>query len=114
MKKQKLPPLVRFAIFTAVTTMAWVAFDVYRAFTIKPTPIVSQEILAPVDPVLDALTLDRLQNRIHLSDTEIGDTAISTLPGEDDVLVEEETDEIAVLEEELVDDEEIVIEEPEF
>ena len=59
------PFLVKFAVLTVITTMVWVGFDVYRAFTQKPPPTVSAEILAPINPVLDATLLDKLTNRVY-------------------------------------------------
>lgn len=63
--KKQAPFLVKFAILTLITSFVWISFDVYRAFTEKPAPSVSAEILAPVDPHLDATLLDKLTNRVY-------------------------------------------------
>lgn len=68
--KQKggTPFLVKFMMLTLVTTLLWVGFDIYRAFTQKPPPSVSEEILAPVNPTLDATLLDKLTNRVYFEE----------------------------------------------
>jgi hypothetical protein len=63
--KKTTPFIVKFAIMTLLTALVWVGFDVYRAFTQKPPPAVSAEILAPVDPTLDSATLEKLTNRVY-------------------------------------------------
>lgn len=68
--KKTTPFLVKFAIMTLLTALVWVGFDVYRAFTQKPPPAVSPEILAPVDPTLDSATLDKLVNRVYFDKTQ--------------------------------------------
>lgn len=76
MKKKGLPALVQLAVLTLITSFVWVSFEVFRAFT-RPADIeVSPEILAPLDPSLDQITLDRLVNRVFLTDEEIGDTVL--------------------------------------
>ena len=63
--KKTTPFLVKFAVMTLLTSLVWVGFDIYRAFTQKPPPAVSAEILAPVDPTLDTTLLDKLTNRVY-------------------------------------------------
>lgn len=74
MKKQKRPFIVNVLILTAVTTICWVAFDIYRAFTVKPAPILSEAILAPFSPELSSAVLDDIQNKVYFSETEISNT----------------------------------------
>lgn len=78
MKKQKraLPRLVVFGIMTLITTIAWVGFEIYRAFTKSPDPIVPPEVIAPLDPTLDTFTLESLVNKVYLEDEEIGPTIL--------------------------------------
>lgn len=52
---------------TVITTFAWIGFDVYRAFTQLPPPVVSEEILAPVEPNLNVNVLNALPNRVYLN-----------------------------------------------
>ena len=75
-KKKKLPSLVRLAILTSVTAIAWVVFEVYRSATTKPPPSVPDEIIAPLDASLDLTTLNGLSSRVYLQDSEIPDLPI--------------------------------------
>lgn len=75
--KKKKPFIFKLAVFTVITTFIWVGFDVYRAFTIKPAPSVSAEILNPIDPTLDLEALGRLQEKELLTEEEIGDTQVT-------------------------------------
>jgi len=63
--KKQTPFLVKFAILTLITSFVWISFDVYRAFTERPAPTVSAEILAPVNPELDTGLLEKLANRVY-------------------------------------------------
>ena len=75
-EKKKYPPLVRLLILSTVTIFFWIGFEVYRVLSVKPPPVVSQETLAPVNPSLDVPSLDELQKRLHLSESEISETII--------------------------------------
>jgi len=75
-KRSKYPPIVRFLLFTTITVIIWVTFEVYRSLTIEPDPVVPEEILAPLDPTLDSTRLDELQRRVNLSEEEIGETVL--------------------------------------
>jgi len=77
-KKIKAPSLVILAFLTVLTALAWVGFEVYRALTTQPPPIVPQETLAPVDPNLDVTTLSKLQQRIHIDDANLPENVIAT------------------------------------
>lgn len=68
MKKKQTPFLVKFAILTLITSTVWIGFDVYRAFTQRPAPSVSAEVLAPIDPHLDADLLEKLTNRVYFEE----------------------------------------------
>ena len=69
--KPKAPFRVKFIIaFTIMTTIFWVGFDVYRAVTTKPVPIVPPEILSPITPNLDESVLNTLPNRVYLENTQ--------------------------------------------
>jgi len=96
------------AILTLVTTVCWVVFDVYRAFTTKPAPPVGQDILSPIDPNLDLNALNRLQTKVQLNDEEIGDTEVTS---PDNAVVVEEAQETIEAEETELTDEELLLEE---
>lgn len=66
-EKRRIPFRIKFIIVsTILTTVLWIGFDVYRALTTKPIPIVAPEILAPIDPTLDESLLNDLPNRVYL------------------------------------------------
>lgn len=77
MKKTKIPSLVTIAILTAITIVFWVFFSAYRAFTTKPSPSVSENILQPLTPTLDTDALSKIQGRTFLSEQQIGGTIIT-------------------------------------
>ncbi len=63
-----MPKSLKLILFlTLVTTFSWIGFDVYRAFTQLPPPVVSEEILSPVDPTLNVEVLNTLPNRVYLN-----------------------------------------------
>ncbi|HEX6976939.1 MAG TPA: hypothetical protein VF185_01085 [Patescibacteria group bacterium] len=78
----KTPAGVTLAIITLITIFFWIAFEVYRTLTIKPSPPVPAEIVAPLNPTLDVAALNKLQQRMYLSDDQIGNNTVtaSTLP----------------------------------
>lgn len=78
MKKLKTPTAVTTAILTLITVFFWVAFEVYRAITARPAPVVPPEIILPLTPTLDQTALDKLQQRMHLTDEEVGTFVITT------------------------------------
>lgn len=112
MNKKNKPFIVKLLILSIITIIIWIGFEVYRAFTVKPSPPVPPEILSPINPILDQQALDELQNRLNLDDSEIGDTLISGEPvspeetetetaseeipeTQEEILVEEETTQVA-------------------
>jgi len=80
MNKSKLPSYVSIAIMTAITSVFWVFFGVYRTFTTKPAPKVSGEILEAVNPELDRNTISEIQGRIFFEESQIPQTVISQTP----------------------------------
>jgi len=90
MNKKERPFLVQIAILTAITTLVWIGFSVYKALTNTPEPTVSQEVLAPVDPTLNTEILESLDERLYLNDEEIGDTVL--LDNSAPVAIEEEAE----------------------
>jgi hypothetical protein len=80
MKPPKTPQLVIIGILTLITIFFWIAFEVYRGFSVKPPPAVPAEVISPINPALDADTLNKLQQRVHLSDEEIGNNAVAAQP----------------------------------
>src|SRR5260221_14707694 len=82
MKKLKTPKAVTTAVLTLITIFFWAGFEVYRSITIKPTPTVPEAVIKALDPTLDINTLAKLQQRIFLTDDQIGNTqpVASTTP----------------------------------
>ncbi len=80
MNKKDQPFLVQIAILTAITTFVWIGFSVYRALTDEPESTVSEDVLAPVEPVLNTSLLLNLNTRLYLNEEEIGDTVLINIP----------------------------------
>ncbi len=76
--KRKIPAIVKSSFFTMVTVIVWITFEVVKIFMTKPPPSVSAEILSPIDPALDETTLNKLQQRVYISENEIGNIKIAT------------------------------------
>jgi hypothetical protein len=76
-KKLKTPTLVTTAILTLITVVFWIAFEVIRTVTTKPPPTVPEEIISPLNPTLDENTLNKLQQRINLSEGQTGNLVVS-------------------------------------
>ena len=59
--------LYRLAMFSFITVIAWIGFEIYRSYNKpKPTKVIQQQIEA-VNPNLDLDIIGELQNRTHLS-----------------------------------------------
>ncbi len=80
MKKLKTPTAVTTAVLTLITIFFWAGFEVYRSLTVKPVPPVPAEIINPITPSLDTKTLNSLNQRIFLTDDQIGNTTGTTAP----------------------------------
>lgn len=46
-----------------IVVAAWISIDLYKAFTKTEAPVVTKEIMAPVDPELDLDVISKLKNR---------------------------------------------------
>jgi len=78
MKKNKLPSIITILILTLVTVVAWISLNIYWALSKKPAPIVPQEVSEPLTPTLDTDSLDRIQSRLFLNDSQIPEVNIAT------------------------------------
>lgn len=56
---------------TVLSLIAWVGFEVYRMLTREPDVGISPDVLSPLDPALDVDTLNKLQERMLLEESEI-------------------------------------------
>jgi hypothetical protein len=77
MKKTRTPTAVTSLIFTLITVLFWAAFQVYRALTTKPAPIVPDEIIRPLDPNLDNNVLNSLSGRLYFNESDLPNTVAS-------------------------------------
>lgn len=77
MKNPKLPSLVSILVLTLLTVVMWISFSIYRALTTKPTPEVPSAISQPLTPTLDKSTLDKIESKIFLNDSQIPDNVTS-------------------------------------
>lgn len=69
--KNRLPSLVTILVLTLVTSLAWIAFSIYRAITVKPAPVVPKDISQPLTPTLDTKTIDELKLKLYFDDSQI-------------------------------------------
>jgi len=73
MKKNKLPSLISVLILTLLTSVMWVSFNVYRALTTETPAEVPKEIIEPLTPTLDRETINQIESRIFLDESQIPD-----------------------------------------
>lgn len=69
--KNKTPKSVYILITTAATIILWIVFEVTRIFLIKPDVDVSEELLKPISPLIDAQTLDNINSRTFFEPGDI-------------------------------------------
>lgn len=50
-------------VMTLITLVAWVGFEVYRAYTLVNIPSVSDKQLLELSPTLDIPVLEKLESR---------------------------------------------------
>lgn len=79
MKNNKLPNLVSILILTLLTVIVWISLSIYRALTLKPVAPVSQDISQPLNPSLDTDTINKIESRIYLNDSQIPDNVITVV-----------------------------------
>ncbi|HET7099219.1 MAG TPA: hypothetical protein VFI61_03240 [Patescibacteria group bacterium] len=71
MQKTKIPNFISVLVLTLLTAVMWVSFNVYRAIATKPAPVVPPEISEPLTPSLDTATLNQINTKIFLDDSQI-------------------------------------------
>jgi len=52
------------SICTVITVFAWIVFDVYHAAATSQITQVQQKLIFPLDPTLDASTLETIKTRL--------------------------------------------------
>lgn len=55
--------IVMLLVFTLITLVSWVGFEVYRAFTKVQIPEVSAKYLVPLNPTLNTQVLTVLETK---------------------------------------------------
>ena len=80
MKKSKLPNLISVMILTLITTLMWISFNIYRALTSEVPPSVPQEVSEPLNPVLDQETINQIEGKLFLDDSQIPDNVAVGTP----------------------------------
>lgn len=79
-QNKKLPNLVSILVLTLITVVMWIAFNVYRAILTTTGPSassVSDEVSSPFTPSLDKDTIDEIESKIFLDESQIPNTTFS-------------------------------------
>jgi hypothetical protein len=71
MNKTKLPSLIPILILTLLTAVMWVTFEVFRAIKTLPESSVPASISQPLTPTLDKDSINKIESRIFLNDSQI-------------------------------------------
>jgi len=50
--------------FALIVVAGWISLDLYKAYTKTRAPVVTEEMLQPVDPELDFEVIKDLKNRL--------------------------------------------------
>ncbi len=79
MKQPKLPNLISVLVLTLITVVMWISLNIYRAISTQPAPVVPKEISDPLTPTLDTETIQKLETKIFLSESEIPDVKFSSV-----------------------------------
>ncbi len=61
--KKKTPFVVKILYLTAITIIVWIGTEIVTTLIKKPDPVLSPEILSPINPTLDSQVLNKLQIR---------------------------------------------------
>jgi hypothetical protein len=76
-KKNKLPNYITILVLTLISIVMWISFSVYRALSQKPESDVPQEISNPLTPNLDKDSLNKIQSRIFMDDSQIPEISVT-------------------------------------
>ena len=55
--------IIILSLFSLITIIAWIVFDVYHAATTSQITPVQQELMIPVNPVFDASVIKELKSQ---------------------------------------------------
>ncbi|EKE06363.1 MAG: hypothetical protein ACD_19C00016G0036 [uncultured bacterium] len=62
--QKKLPSIIILLILTLITILFWISFSIYSAFSNKPEPVVTEDVIKQLDPKLDIETINIIRNKI--------------------------------------------------
>jgi hypothetical protein len=54
------------SIFTFITALGWIVFDIYHAATVSTITKNVEEQLVPITPAFETSVIDKLNNRVHV------------------------------------------------
>lgn len=57
--------LLTVSIFTLITVISWIVFNVYHAAVTSTISEVQQQLITPLDPTLDTATIQNVRTRIE-------------------------------------------------
>jgi len=80
--KGRRPGVVTLAVLTALTSLLWVFFSVFRALTEEADQQLPTEVLEPLDASLDLETLNKVRDGLSFSSVE-GETISANTPTSD-------------------------------
>ncbi|MFC1625835.1 hypothetical protein ACFL1Q_02255 [Patescibacteria group bacterium] len=66
MKKKEIPKAIISVWLTLLTTLFWIAFSVYRALVVKPSPTVPRDVSQKLNPTIDSVTLEKMQQAVYV------------------------------------------------
>lgn len=91
MTSSRRPFIINFIVLTLITAVIWILYSVYGAL-VKPVEVnVPPEALENFDARLDAEALSKLQQSIHLTESELEESGSVVVVPEEETEVEEET-----------------------
>ena len=91
MKKNPLPKPITILVLTLLTTVVWVGLSIYRAVTVKPSATVSEEILKPINPIINTAGIDQIESAIYFEDADIPEIQLTKSQKSETIEVPTET-----------------------
>lgn len=80
MNKIKAPRVVTIAVFTTITIIFWIFFNVYHVLTTPSEVQVDPALLQPIDPTLNTEVLDSIESGIFFDESAINAAVYDTTP----------------------------------
>ena len=78
MNKNKLPNIIPILILTLVTVTSWIAIELYTALSKHPQITVSENISRSFSATLDQDSINKIESRLFMTDSQIPDMTIGT------------------------------------